>query len=793
MTNIVTLAGRSNFFKSVLTSFFMISLAVSSSILFSPPLVVHASVTSSAPVLGGWGGARLVDTGQNLTAPASLVFSSEKQSNFEQIALRQVQLGYNAIRASFAPYCSVLYGLNHAVPQDFMGNYSAIQLARSITVAQYFNLWIVVDYHGYADFVNSTLVDCWLNFWFGPNSTLSGPTGVVGAFMNSYDRIVWEPLNEPSSLSFPLSNTTWCVHNRAECDDNETAYMSMQYQSWLNRDRDMGDTHWVVVQNMCSFTCNKDRDQYFLDYPTVNDTEHHVFASFHTYMNYGLAILAPDGSAHSAYWNDTTADIFARDDYLTMVNETVNTRFGWPILNTEGGTSCGTVNGTTCVRSTLAIVKGAAGYTAVSLHYIQELVNYEDKNSPRFGSLLWPAAPWTSTVGAGVYGSIGLGEWGNLITFESFESGNHVAFLNHMTQPFVYPWDGNGFYAKGRHWIFYLNWTSCGAISANCLYYATSTNGAAWTTYNLGVVSANTPSVITNGTHVFYARYDGSYETLGRAMMFRVGTLDSNGTIAWEPETTVKAPTTGLEWSGMSMRLSTTGEVFIAYVSSCCDADGAIGLPYVIHSDGLNYSAWEEDTPLRGVSDDWRFSLVALSAGQMYVLFWPFLGHLRGRLYGSGVWGSEEVVNPDDTYVFENAFGFGNGNNTVYAVWQDYGTGNVQFAVRTGSWSAPETIATFGNSTNPVWTASYDSFRGEWYVLHYDYASNQILQYSGTPGDWRESSLCTVPDGDSALLIGSYYNTGQINNSTSALGVYWVEANNPVANLQLMFRDEYIT
>src|SRR5438034_9437553 len=102
MTNIVTLAGRSNFFKSVLTSFFMISLAVSSSILFSPPLVVHASVTSSAPVLGGWGGTRLVDTGQNLTAPASLVVPREKQSNFEQIALRPVQPGHNASRASFA-------------------------------------------------------------------------------------------------------------------------------------------------------------------------------------------------------------------------------------------------------------------------------------------------------------------------------------------------------------------------------------------------------------------------------------------------------------------------------------------------------------------------------------------------------------------------------------------------------------------------------------------------------------------------------------------------------------------
>src|SRR5881296_109494 len=152
MANIVTLAGRSNFFKTVLTSFFMISLAVSSSILFSPPLVVHASVTASAPVLGGWGGARLVDTGQNLTAPASLVFPGERQSNFEQIALRQFQLGYNTVRASFAPYCSVLYGLNTiAVPQDFIGNYSSVQLSRAIKIAEYFSMWIVVDYHGYTD------------------------------------------------------------------------------------------------------------------------------------------------------------------------------------------------------------------------------------------------------------------------------------------------------------------------------------------------------------------------------------------------------------------------------------------------------------------------------------------------------------------------------------------------------------------------------------------------------------------------------------------------------------------
>ena len=123
-----------------------------------------------------------MDTAQNLTGPSSLVFPGENASNFEQVARTEaeVQFGYNAIRVSFAPYCSVQYGLNTATsPQDFMGNYSEAQLVRAVTIAEYFSLWILVDYHGSADFANTTLTDCWLNFWFGPN-TVSGPTGVVG-------------------------------------------------------------------------------------------------------------------------------------------------------------------------------------------------------------------------------------------------------------------------------------------------------------------------------------------------------------------------------------------------------------------------------------------------------------------------------------------------------------------------------------------------------------------------------------------------------------------------------------
>ncbi|MBO0888221.1 hypothetical protein J2P12_03890, partial [Candidatus Bathyarchaeota archaeon] len=241
----------------------------------------HASTQSSSPpILGGWGGTKLADTAQNTTAPASLVFPGERQSNFEQVAMRQFQLGYNTIRVSFAPHCSVQYGLNiYSTPQNFMSDYNSGELARAIQIAQRFNLWLVVDYHGYADFTNSTLVYCWLKFWFGPDSSESGPTGVVGAFMNSYKRIVWEPLNEPDSSTFPATLCQSPTANPSQCDDNRTAYMSTQYQSWLNMDRKMGDTSWVVVQNLCSYGCYKPRTQYYLDYPIVNDTALHVFES----------------------------------------------------------------------------------------------------------------------------------------------------------------------------------------------------------------------------------------------------------------------------------------------------------------------------------------------------------------------------------------------------------------------------------------------------------------------------------------------------------------------------------
>jgi len=269
---------------------------------------------------------------------------------------------------------------------------------------------------------------------------------------------------------------------------------------------------------------------------------------------------------------------------------------------------------------------------------------------------------WTS---AGEYGSLNLYQWGTLITYKSLTTPSKATLVNTDTQGFQYPWDGSGFFARGRHWIFYINWTtSCEGANQNCFYYASSINGANWTTTNLGLVTSETPSVVTNGTHVFYVRYDGTGSTLGKALMFRVGALNPNGTITWQPETTIKPATSGQEWTDQSIRISTTGQAFVAYTN--VTTDGGQGFPWIIHSNGTNYSAaWIQNTQLRTVQDQWRFSIVQLPSGQMYVLYWPWSGTLRGRPYSNGAWGNAEVATPSGTQVLNNAFGFSTGNSTV--------------------------------------------------------------------------------------------------------------------------------
>src|SRR5207247_4571867 len=76
-----------------------------------------------------------------------IVFPGESASDQEILARSIVQSGSNAMRVSFAPYCTN--------PDGFLSRYNSTILERAIRIAETFDLWIIVDYHGYSDVFRS--------------------------------------------------------------------------------------------------------------------------------------------------------------------------------------------------------------------------------------------------------------------------------------------------------------------------------------------------------------------------------------------------------------------------------------------------------------------------------------------------------------------------------------------------------------------------------------------------------------------------------------------------------------
>ena len=105
--------------------------------------VLPASTGGSVPVLVGWGG---VGLGESLT---------DIQSEMQALS----QSGYNIVRVDFEPTCTT--------PPDggILGSYDQAKLGQVIGLAKQYNLWILVDYHGYNELQSSSTQTCWLNFW----------------------------------------------------------------------------------------------------------------------------------------------------------------------------------------------------------------------------------------------------------------------------------------------------------------------------------------------------------------------------------------------------------------------------------------------------------------------------------------------------------------------------------------------------------------------------------------------------------------------------------------------------
>jgi len=357
--------------------------------------VLPSAGTTSVPVLIGWGGIRLDEAAvgggvqQPPTSTPSVVFPGESATNMELLLIELKAMGYNTVRVDFDPSCT---------GSQYMSAYSATNLQRAITIAQHFSFWIIVDYHGYSDVFNSSTATCWLNFW----------SGVTNQFKNSYSQIIWEPINEPcystSACAGYSTNNNMCSGASA-C----VTTLSQEYQLWINQARAQGDTHWIVVQNICSYGCSL--SNWAGGFPSVTDPlgkspTGKIFISLHSYMGYS-----------SSNWNNATADSMAQQYYQAVVAGM--TASGWPALNTEGGPDplC-----TSCAPD--KILTGSAGYTTTTFHFIQALTNLYDSNTPqRINWIWWPAGSWTDTPNAGIYGAMQCASnppgWGCLLRFLS--------------------------------------------------------------------------------------------------------------------------------------------------------------------------------------------------------------------------------------------------------------------------------------------------------------------------------------------------------------------------------------
>src|SRR5207237_10645206 len=83
-------------------------------------------------------------------------------------------------------------------------------------------------------------------------------------------------------------------------------YLSNEYQMFINQTRAEGDTHWIIVENICSYGCGLDPNGdgslpgSIIGYPTVADPAGHVFISLHSYLD------------NPTSWTSAGSDAYAR-------------------------------------------------------------------------------------------------------------------------------------------------------------------------------------------------------------------------------------------------------------------------------------------------------------------------------------------------------------------------------------------------------------------------------------------------------------------------------------------------
>src|SRR2546422_7077819 len=330
---------------------------VVSIVSLGPIVKTTLGLSVAKPIIQGWGGVTL-DEAEN--------------GQLQPTLSRLNQSGYNGVRIGFSgrvTHCS----------SGELGSWSPDWFNQTIHAAQLYSVWVILDYLSYSDLVSSVCQTEWLSFW----------NGVLSTNWN-YDRIVWEPINEPAGAVTDLSSA---------------------YQAWITQARVLGDKHWIAVENTISNAgCNFDPMSLVNCYPTVTDPLNQTFLSIHPYLFYDLwqsssSIYGECSSNAGNTWGNSTAECVANVYNQGMLQ--ASSKYHLPILDTEGGAvyySCNNV----CANPPDAVGTDDASYSSTTLHFIQYLTNL--MGSETMGWLWWEAGEG-SCCGA-------LDTWGSLLRFQ---------------------------------------------------------------------------------------------------------------------------------------------------------------------------------------------------------------------------------------------------------------------------------------------------------------------------------------------------------------------------------------
>ena len=364
----------------------------------------------------------------------------------------------------------------------------------------------------------------------------------------------------------------------------------------------------------------------------------------------------------------------------------------------------------------------------------------------------------------------------------------------------------SSFYAQGLIWLFFEDSSKTCENLSGCLLYTTSSTGSTWATpTNLAVhVTDSDFSVFTDGTNVYYARYDEfTYESnCGKNIQFRTGSLvGSSGTISWQAEQTALKGASSTSYPDDEITVDSNGQVWIAFMSASLGGCGGNGndLPQIIHSSGTNYGSWSSPFTLcvlsgstcAGGSSNWHLALASLGSGQIYAAYWLSKYGPHGRLYNGTSWGPDEQIS-SATSTDVNNWLFNSGTS-LYMIYFDSPHETFNFATRSssGTWTS-NTIdvgEAYASTSNPAFqgcsyspcyyslpdAASYDPTHGQFYLFWMNSTLQRIDEWKGAGSSWTKTTnvvgTTAVPYPDS---ISSFITSSPTNSFPTTGGIFYV-------------------